>query len=424
MSLPKIVNKLKGEFFFTLFANIFSYLITFCGSIIYVRLLGKHDFGVYTFAFNIISLFLLLNGFGAASGVLQYVSRAKDQFERVAVLQFAFKVGIFFNLLIALFIIAYALIFPLPIPAARPILLTMALFPVGRLYIDIFQAYLRASGQNRIQGYFLIINNSLLLLANIVGIMLFHLYGLIYFTYIAYVVMLIFSSWKFKLPAIIGFAKKDTSLINRKQFISYSFFTTLANAFSGLLFVLDIIIISYIVKEPQLIASYRVATIIPFAINFIPNIAVNYFYPEFAKNAHDPAKIRQLSRYIFFRMFAFSGATSVLLILLAKPLILVIFGKSYQDSILPFQIISFGYWIIASFRTINGNILAAMGKARLSFYLTGFILVVNVIVTYLMVKYYSINGAAIAVVFMYAFSSLIGYISLKLVLSNLEPTLG
>lgn len=424
MSLPKIVNKLKGEFFFTLFANIFSYLITFCGSIIYVRLLGKHDFGVYTFAFNIISLFLLLNGFGAASGVLQYVSRAKDQFERVAVLQFAFKIGIFFNLLIALFIIAYALIFPLPIPAARPILLTMALFPVGRLYIDIFQAYLRASGQNRIQGYFLIINNSLLLLANIAGIMLFHLYGLIYFTYIAYVVMLIFSSWKFKLPTIIGFAKKDTSLINRKQFISYSFFTTLANAFSGLLFVLDIIIISYIVKEPQLIANYRVATIIPFAINFIPNIAVNYFYPEFAKNAHDPAKIRQLSRYIFLRMFAFSGATSFFLILLAKPLILLIFGKSYQDSILPFQIISFGYWIIASFRTINGNILAAMGKARLSFYLTGFILVVNIIVTYLMVKYYSINGAAIAVVFMYAFSSFIGYIALKLVLRNLEPTRG
>lgn len=99
---------------------------------------------------------------------------------------------------------------------------------------------------------------------------------------------------------------------------------------------------------------------------------------------------------------------------------MTIFGSSYQDSVLPFQIISFGYWIIATFRTVNGNILAALGKAKLSFYLTFIILLVNIITTYYLVLKYSMNGAALAIVVMYTFSSIVGYITLKLVLRDLE----
>jgi len=416
--LNKLMAKLRGDFALVLSANIFSYFIAFSGSVIFVRLLGKTEFGLYTFAFGIVSLFLLVNGFGAASGVLQYVSRAKSEQERLGYLHFAFKSGALFNLLISLLIIGYALLIPLPMPRARPILLAMALFPVGRLYIDIFQAYLRATQQNKLQACFLIVNNCVLLAANVIGIACFKLYGLVYFTYIGYLLMFVVSSWKFKLPNL--FSRSSKFKINVRQFVSYSFFTTLSNAFSGLLFVLDTIIISYIVKDPQLLATYRVATIIPFAINFIPNIAVNYYYPEFAKNAHDPSQISKLARFVAKRMFIFSAVVSLMLIFLAKPLLLLIFGNSYADSVVPFQIISFGYWIIATFRTVNGNILAALGKAKLSFYLTFVILLVNIAVTYLLVTKYSIVGAASAIVLMYTFSSLVGYFTLKIILSGME----
>lgn len=417
--LTKLLTKFKSEFVLVLFANLFSYLIAFSGSVIYVRLLGKAEFGIYTFAFGIVSLFLLVNGFGAASGVLQYVSKAKTASERDGYLNFAFRSGFFFNLVISLLIIVYAVVIPLPMANARPILLGMALFPVGRLYIDIFQAYLRATGQNKLQAKFLIANNLVLLLVNVIGVAVFKLYGLVYFTYIGYVLMYALSILKFKLPTV-RLKQQNNSNIHKKEFLSYSFFTTLSNAFSGLLFVLDTIIISYIVKDPALLATYKVATIIPFAINFIPNIAINYFYPQFVQNSANPAKVRQLARYVSVRIFTFSALVSLFLIIAAKPLILLIFGANYGDSILPFQIIAFGYWIIATFRTVNGNILAALGKAKLSFYLTFLILLVNVIVTYLMVVHYSIVGAAIAVVLMYAFSSLVGYITLKLVLKNIE----
>ncbi|MDD3265908.1 MAG: oligosaccharide flippase family protein [Burkholderiales bacterium] len=415
--IKKILRKFRGEFMLVFMANMFSYLVAFSGAIIYVRMLGKEDFGIYTFAFGIVSLFLLVNGFGAASGVLQYVSKSRDSNEQKAYLNFAFKSGIVFNLFIAVLIILYAFIVPLPIANSRSVLLGMALFPVGRLYIDIFQAYLRATSQNRLQAKFLIINNIILLLTNVIGVAIFKLYGLVYFTYIGYILMYFISLFKFKLP--VNLNSKDEIKINKKHFLSYSFFTTLSNAFSGLLFILDTIIIGYVLKDAELLAIYKVATIIPFAITFIPNIVVNYHYPEFVKNAHNKEALQILAFRVSKQLFIFSSIVSLCLIISAKHLILILFGDHYHESILPFQIIAFGYWILATFRTVNGNILAALGKAKLSFYLTFVILIANVFVTYLMVHFFSIIGAAIAVLFMYAFSSLIGYTTLKLVLKKL-----
>ncbi len=411
----KILLKLRSDFIIVLFANLLSYTIAFSSSVIYVRILGKSEFGIYTFAFGIVSLFLLVNGFGAATGVLQFVSKYKhNQSLQLSYLKFAFISGGLFNLIISGFIIIYAFIMPLPVAGAKECLILMAFFPVGRLYIDIFQAYLRATEQNKLQARFLIANNIVLLLFCIVGILWLKLNGLIIFTYIGYVVMYLVSLIFFKLPNFIHIPNHDK--INSREFINYSFFSTLSNAFSGLLFVLDTIIIGYVVKDAKLLASYKVATIIPFAINFIPNIIVNYFYPQFVQFSHNSLKIKQLARFISIRMFIFSASISLFLIIFAQPIILLIFGVDYHDSILPFQIISFGYWIIATFRTINGNIIAALGRAKLSFYITAVMLVINIITTYLMVLHYSINGAAIAIVIMYTLSSLIGYIALKFLL--------
>lgn len=411
-----IKRHLSTELNISVSANLFSYLVAFCASIIYVHLLGKTDFGLYTFAFNIVTLFLLLNGFGAASGVLQYVSHSTNRAAQEEYLRFAFQSGSLFNFAIGGVIILYAVLIPLPIPAAKPLLIAMALVPSGRLYLDVVQAYMRASGQNRLQAKFAISNNCILLLCNILGIMCFGLYGLVYFTYIAYGLMLVYASWRYQLPPL--FKWQRLQYVNVAKFISFSFFTTLTNACSGLLFVLDLVIISYVVKSPQLIASYKVATLIPFAINFIPGLVANFYYPQFVRQS--PAKVRQLARYLSLRMLIFSALISLILVLLAKPLILGLFGANYHDSIRPFQIISAGYWLNASFRTLNGNILAALGKAKLSFYQTVLTLLINLGVTYFMVIHYSINGAAMAIVIIYAFSSLFNYLILKLVLARLS----
>lgn len=416
----KLTKYFYSDFTINMAANLFSYFVAFCGPVVYARMLGINQYGLYTFAFNIISLFLLFNGFGAASGILQFVSSHHNEPDKQdAYLHFAFKSGVLFNALMGCLILIYATYFQLPIPKAKPILIAMALFPIGRLYIDIFQAFLRAKQQNKEQVIFSLTNNLAILILNILGVYFFKLYGLIIFNYLAYFIVFIICIKYYNLPNPI-FKPKTKANILHKQFLNYSFFTTLSNAFSGLLFTLDIIIIGYVLKDPKLVASYRVATIIPFALNFIPNIVMNYYYPDFVKNGNQVSKIKKLAYTLCSRMLIFSGIISLTLVIFGKTIILTIFGSQYSNSILPFQIISSGFFIIASFRSINGSIIASLGKAKISTGITTIILCLNIVITYFMVIHYSIIGAAIAIVIMYSISSLIGYITLKIILKKMQ----
>ncbi|MCC2625133.1 MAG: hypothetical protein K0R14_1006 [Burkholderiales bacterium] len=397
-------------------ANIISYFVAFCGSIAYARLLGARDFGIYAFSYNIITFFLLVNGFGAASGVLQFVSRnPSNSGLQLSYLKYSFKLGLSFNLLLSLGIIVYAYTVSIPIPGSRNLLLLMAFFPLGRLYIDIFQAYLRATQDNKRLARFALSSNLILLCSNIFGIYVYGLRGFVISTYLSYAVVILLATYIYKLPNLIKIVQEK---LDTQEFISYSIYATIGNAFAQLLFILDIFLLAYIIKDATIVAAYKVATVIPFALNFIPGIVSTFFYPYFAKNATNLGYIRSLRRKVQYGMLAFALPTSLILMLLAKPLILFIFGTQYGQSVLPFQILTFGFWIVATFRTINGNILASLGKAKTAMWLNVVIVSINILLTYALVKVYGIVGAAVGVVAIYILAGALATIALNQVLSR------
>ncbi|MEN9390850.1 MAG: hypothetical protein RL017_147 [Pseudomonadota bacterium] len=409
--MQNLFNRAISSGFIQVFvANIVSQLVAFSGSIIYVRLMGQQQFGIYAFSYTIISFFLLVNGFGAASGILQFVSKAQNTEIELAYLKYALKLGMIFNCGLSLGIFVYAYFIAVPIPNAKIILCSMAFFPIGRLYIDVFLAYFRATQQNNLLAKFAISVNLILLLCNIVGIILHGLVGFVIATYVAYAIILILSMLLYKLPNIFTL---KTPVINYKQFFNYSIYVTIGNAFAQLIFLLDIIILGYIMKDAIKVAEYKVATVIPFAINFIPGVVSTFFYPFFAKNSHNIIYVKQLKIKLQKAMFIFSFTVSMLLIILAKPIILIIFGHEYQASIIPFQILAFGFWILATFRNINGNILASLGKAKISMLFNLGVFCFNLIFTCVLVKSYGIIGAAVGVILVYTISSILSSMLLK-----------
>lgn len=412
-----IASAFNSGFIHVFFANIFSQLVAFCGSIIYVRLMGPHQFGIYTFSYTIISFFLLFNGFGAASGVLQFVSRSTDELTRLSYLKKSITLGILFNCILSIGIFLYANLIPLPISDSKKILCAMAFFPVGRLYIDVFQAYLRGTLQNKLLAKFAISSNLTLLISNIFGIYFAGLMGFVLSTYISYVVVIVVSVIWFKFPNLF---KIRQIVINVREFISYSMYVTIGNAFSQLLFILDILILSYLIKSAAVIGVYKVATVIPFAINFIPGIVSTFFYPYFVKNANNHEYIIKLKKRLQLGMFVFSVFTSTFLIVFAKPIITIIFGKAYIDSVIPFQILSFGFWILATFRNINGNVLAALGRAKFAMWLNIGIVCINIILTYFLVKKWGIIGSAAGVVVIYTLSGLVASVVLRHILRKTD----
>ncbi len=385
--LNNIISQAFQSGFMQIFlASIFSYFVSFAGSIVYARLMGAYDYGVYSFAFNVISIILLVNGFGAASGILQYVSKHYENPQmQLSYLKLGITNGFGFNLVLSIIIILYALFANLPIIDAKYVLIAMAFFPIGRLYIDVFHAYLRATKQNNLLAQFAISANSLLLFTNIIGVYYWKIFGLIVATYISYVLIILWSIYIYRFPN--PFTIKSI-IINYKDFISYSIYSTIGNAFSQLVFVLDIFLLSYLIKDPIILSSYKVASIIPFAITFIPGVIISFFYPTFVANIKNTVYIKYLYKKIMLSMLVFSVIISLLLIILAKPIIVFIFGDNYITSIEPFRILSFGFWILASFRTISGNILASLGHAKFSMWVNLCIMIFNLIITYYLILNY------------------------------------
>ena len=409
LRIIKRINQLlqktiSSGFLYVFIANIFAYFVAFCGSIIYARLMGRHDFGVYSFAFNVVSFFLLVNGFGVASGILQYVSKSKNPELQLSYLKFSIKVGAIFNSLLSIGIFSYAWFATLPINGLRYILSAMAFFPIGRLYLDVFQAYLRATKQNKLLAKFTISANLLLLISNIIGVYVANIIGLIIATYISYFVIVIIATQIYNFPNPF---KIVTIPFRYLDFIHYSLYVTIGNAFSQLIFILDILLLGYIIKNPSLVATYKVATIIPFALNFIPGVVAGFFYPYFAEHAGNHQYVKTLHRKIQLSMLWFSLFVSLVLIIIAKPLILLLFGEIYSDSILPFRILCFGFWIVASFRIINGSVLASLGHAKFAMWLNIFIVIVNVGLTYWLIVHYGIIGASVGVVIIYILVAII-----------------
>ena len=397
-------KSITSGFLYVFSANIFAYLVAFCGAIIYARLMGSHEYGVYSFTYNIISFFLLVNGFGVASGILQYVSKYKDTALQLSYLKFSMSMGVMFNGALSLAIFIYAWVTPLPVPGARNILIAMAFFPIGRLYLDIFQAYLRATRQNKLLAQFAITTNLFLLITNIIGVYLWHILGLVIATYISYVIIIIFSTYIYRLPNPLRIVAIP---IQYREFISYSMYATIGNAFSQLVFILDILLLGYIIKDPLTIALYKVATIIPFALNFIPGVVCSFFYPYFVEHIGEREYIKTLGRKILYAMLGFSVCTSLILIIIAKPLIIFIFGEQYIGSVTPFRILCFGFWIVASFRIVNGSILASLGHAKFAMWFNILLVIFNIIITYWLIIFYGVVGAAIGVVIIYTLASIV-----------------
>ena len=70
--IKKIASKLGNTGFFHVFGSTaINKIIGFASGIVLVRLISKSEYGVYSYAYNLLTFFMIACGFGAVSGILQ-----------------------------------------------------------------------------------------------------------------------------------------------------------------------------------------------------------------------------------------------------------------------------------------------------------------------------------------------------------------
>lgn len=403
---------LKNGFFHIFSSNVVNKILQFGISIVIVRIISKELFGAWSYANNILSFFLLVNGLGVSSGLLQFSSAAKDKKLKVSYLKYALSIGIIFNVVLSITILVFTFFFDLPIKESVVILRWMAFIPFFVTIFNNFQVFLRSDFKNKEFSLITVFNTFIYFLGILIGGYFFSIKGIVASRYIAFVasiaLSLYFMKEYFELFKSTTFPKKN----ERKIFFRFSIIAMITNSISSILYLIDTFLVGNILKASEIVATYKTATLIPFSLNFIPLSIMTFAYPYFAQNFENKSKIKQYYIKLQKTLLLINSIISLLLITFAPYIIKIVFGEKYLDSLPIFRVLSFGYLIAGTFRIPAGNVLSSIRKIKINLINAIISGSVNIILDILLIKHYGAIGAAYATVSIFIISSLISNVFL------------
>lgn len=403
-----ILKNLRSKGFFHIFgASTLNKIIQFCSGIFLVRLVSKNDFGVYSQAQNIVNIFVLFIGLGTNYALMQFGSESKDIEERNSFFKLGLKIAIPFNLLLSGLILVYANIMHITDLKMKIILICMSSLPMFIYLFEYLQIYFRTNLLNIEFSKLSTTNTALMFLLSIVGAMSIGIFGIIFGNYLAYCITIgVAVYWLLKKQI---FSHKFITIEKKvkKDFFSYSITSMFSNSISSLVYLIDIFLIGYLIKDNQILASYKTATLIPFALNFIPISIMTFIYPYFAQNRDNKNWVLKMYQKLQLGLIGFNFIVTFILVVFAPLIIKILFGDSYLDSIPYFRVLSIGYFIASSFRIPAGNVLSMVKKIKFLFIANCMVGIVNIGLDYYLIKNYSALGASISTLSVIILTSII-----------------
>ncbi len=403
--LAKIKVLFNTGFFHIFSSSVLNKILVFFSNIIVVRIISKVDFGIYTYALNIVSFVLLVSGIGLVSGTFQLCSEKKEE-EKESIYRYGCSVGIKVNIVLGLIIVLIAEFSHLSINGANEIMVLMLLNPFFLIVFEFQQIYLRSNFENKRYSYATTINTTLIMIASIIGSLALGVKGLIIFRYFAYIVTIFIIMYCYKVPVSI-IRGAYISAEEKKVLFKISIVSMMNNGVSQLLYLLDIFILGVVISNEEIVASYKIATVIPTACIFIPTAIITYIYPYFASHKDDKRWCLNHYKMVIKYMSILNVLISAFMVIFAKWIIIIVYGAQYLDSLSCFRILVFSYFFSGTFRIISGNLLVTQRKLGVNFFISVISGVVNIFGNILLISKLGSEGAAITTLIVMIISSVL-----------------
>jgi len=377
----------KGSYVFI--ATITSRFLSFLASFIALKLIDNTELGYVIYALTIMAFIIPLSGLGIQQSLLRFGARLKSIDEKKALFGYVFKKGLIFSFFLSgfIFLISHYLTFKLP--QAGYFLKVLSLFIISSFLLELIKVQFRLEHNNKQYAYVEITYSFILVIS--VFVLSY------YFKEDGYVLAIILSP----LLAFLGFIKFLHLDIKSKPpfkityyFFKYGFFAGLANVATQLLFAIDILLIGNILQQPALVTAYKYVSLIPISLLFLPGILLTTDFVTLTERIYDKKYINNYCKnyMLFFLLFSIG---IFLVFYLFAPEILSIFSSSYKRYTSTFLVLTFGVSGILIFRGLYGNLISALGKAHVNYWISFIALFIDIPANYYLIPNYGILGAAI-----------------------------
>lgn len=367
-------------------------VFTFIGNVFVVRFLTKREYGIFGYADNIMTFFLILNGMGIIYGMLQFCSEQRPEEEKETYYWFSLKFGMAFNFAIAIGVFICAMFAPLKVAEARHVLMIYSLYPLTYYIYQYYCLLMRCKRENKRYALLSNLNAFIYMAVEIVGAYYLKASGIIIALYLATMITSLVGMRFYSIRTL-----RNANYLSRHQkleLIKYSAYVCANTMISNLLILMDVFLIGYIIVSPEKIAIYKVAATIPEALIVIPNSVVIFVYPYFAEHNMEYGWIKQNTKRLIGITAIMNFIIAGMLFVLAPWIIKLLWGAKYMGAVAVFRILSVNYFVSSTLRVNVSNLLASLRKVKLNFYINIVAGISNIVLDAVLIKYMGIDGAA------------------------------
>tara|TARA_R110000787_G_scaffold269018_3_gene375675 strand:+ start:15893 stop:17158 length:1266 start_codon:yes stop_codon:yes gene_type:complete len=407
----------SGSYVFS--ATIIARISSFIASWVALKFISNDELGVVLFAYNIILFLIPVSGFGLHQSLLRYGALVKTDEEKNSLFLYVFKKGVIASLALILLIISVSLFINFKFENTLTYIIILSFIILPSFLFEIIRAQFRLQRNNKTFAYTDLVYGIVLLVSVFTLSYFFKEVGYTIALLISPLLASIFFIKKLK----IDFKSKIKSQIADLTFWKYGFFASLSNVVTQLLFVIDILLIGYLLEDTEMITNYRYISLIPFSLLFLPMVFISTDFVAFTEKIYDKKYIvNYMKSYMTF--FLLISCFLFLFSYFFAEQILTLLDNSFTQFTDTFLILIFGVIGIYVFRGLYGNLLSSIGKAHINYYIASFALIINIVSNYYLIPKYGIKGAAITSAILMWVTGIISFIWFwllykKLLLKNL-----
>ncbi len=389
-----------------LISTIVAKLLSYLYRVAIARTLGPAEYGLFSLALVISSLFITFSSLGLNEGLLRYIPLYRGKKEAAKLTRL---IRSSFLILTLASVCAGALLFIF----ARPIALSFFHNQDLVIYLRFFSILIPLTT----------ISNGLIYTLRAFEKM--QVYALLNFiipniTRVIFLAAFLFIGWKSgaiiasSLIAagivflgaylackhlVIRLLKKSNAQSNPRilhEVLVYSWSAFLVIISAELLYWTDTFVIGYF-KDATAVGYYNAALPIAALLTTIPMLFISLYFPLIVKAyaRKNMIFIRELSKQVIKWILMLTIPLALLIIAFPNAFITILFGADYLAAKTSLQLLTVGA-VFVSIGIIAGNLISMMGKPRILLAHISIGLLVNVVLDILLVPRYGISGAAFA----------------------------
>lgn len=403
MELKKqIASLIEKGVFHILLGSFLTRFVSFFASIVVVRILSKVEYGILSYYENLYSYFFLLAGYGLTNAVLRYVVISDTKNEKRSVLSYCKRNGSIFNIVLTIVGIIFTFLYkhPAQFVANKYFLVIMLIFLPFQYITNLYILNERAFYDNKRYAFVSFLYSLMLIVFKLIGSISWKLIGAAFFPLIIHfvysVVLQVLDNKKYfsDVSEELYALPKDKKRIIDKYAIQYM----ITNGLWAVFALNSTFILGRYIGDAELMADYRIATVLPSLVSIISTSIGIFIGPYFTRREVDGdiGWIKRNWLKMMFTSIILIGIAVFVLFLCAPYAIRLVFGAKYDSSFPIMRLLLISSFLDAGIRYPTANLMAAMNRIKYNMIVSFIGIITQIFLATFLANKYSIVGIAMS----------------------------